>query len=92
MITIGSLTPAYLHYGDALLLLLLGYSVLLFLNSLLFVRSFTVLEYLKVLAGLFSLIYIGVLIGVTLWLTVLCLVLSVLLFFDCYYRYSGNLI
>lgn len=91
MITIGSLTPAFLHYRDASSLIFFGYSVLLLLNSLLFAGSFTLVEYLKIVAGLFFLIYIGVLVGIIPWLAVLSLVLSVYLFFRCYYRYSGNI-
>lgn len=86
IITIGCLTPDYLHCADAFALFFFGYSVLLLMNSLLFIRLFVILEYLKIVTGLFLLIYIGVLIGIIPWLAVLFLALSAYLFFSRYYR------
>jgi hypothetical protein len=88
MTTIGCLTPAFLHYTDAFLFIFFGYSVLLLLNSLLFIRRFKIAEYLKILVGVFFLTYIGVLMGIIPWLAVFYFILSLYLFFSFYYRYE----
>jgi hypothetical protein len=88
MVTIGLLTPAWLHYTDAVLFVFFGYSVLLLLNSILFIRPFKMIEYLKIIFCFFFLLYAGVVMGIVPWITVVFLALSVCLFFTRYYRYE----
>jgi hypothetical protein len=63
MITLRWLTPVYIGYGDAGLLIFFGWSILLFLNSMLFIQFFKKFDYLKIVTGLFLLIFIVVLTG-----------------------------
>jgi len=88
IITIGWLTPAYLHYQDALLFIFFGYSSLLLLNSLLCVKSFRITAFLKLSVVYFFFIFVAVLAGVLLWLILFSLILSVSLFFGRYYAYE----
>ena len=64
IIIIEWLTPAYISYSDAILFIFFGYGLLLFLNSLLFIRFFRKLDYLKIVTGLFLIIFIAVLTGI----------------------------
>ena len=88
IITIGYLTAAYLHYQDALLFIFFGYSVLLLLNSLLFIKSFTMFGYLKIITGFFFVIFLAMVSGMLQWLTVFSFILAIVLFFSRYYRYE----
>jgi hypothetical protein len=88
MITIGCLTPVFLHYADAFSFVCFGYSVLLLLNGLLFIRSFKMVDYLKIIVGVFFLTYIGILVGMIPWLAVFYFFLAGWLFFTRYYRYG----
>ena len=49
IVVIISLTPDHIPFPDAILLVFFGYSILLFLNSLLFIRFFKPSDYLKIL-------------------------------------------
>ena len=89
IITIGYLTPAYLHYQDALLFIFFGYSVLLLLHSLLFIKSFTMFDYLKIITGFFFVIFLAMVSGMLQWLTVFSFILAIVLFFSRYYRYEA---
>ena len=63
MITIGWLMPHYIRYRDGLGFLLAGYSILLLLNSFLFITSLTKSDFLKLVFLLFGILYVGVLSG-----------------------------
>jgi hypothetical protein len=88
IITIACLTPGYLRYQDAGLLIILGYSTLLLLNSLLLVRHFPVTTFLKVAVVYFFIIFVAVLSGTLLWLSIVSLLLSAISFFKGYYAYE----
>jgi hypothetical protein len=88
IMTIGWLVPNHLQYTGAFLFVFFGYSVLLLLNSLLFVKFFRMLDYLKIIVGIFFFIFIGVLTGILLWLSVFSFILSIYLFFSRYYRFE----
>jgi hypothetical protein len=88
MITILLLTPRYLNIQSAFLCGFLAYSILLFLNSLLFIRAFKTNEYLKITLVLFMIIYFSVLTASVPWLCVLLLISSVVIFRRFYYRYG----
>jgi hypothetical protein len=85
MILIGTGIPNHLSYPTAFFLFFFGYSVLLLLNSLRFIPLGKI-ALLKVLTGIFFLIFLGVLSGTLLWLAVLFLVLSPWIFIARYYR------
>jgi hypothetical protein len=88
ILTIAWMLPDHLHFKDAFLFVFFGYSVLLLLNSLLFVKFFRMLDYLKIIVGIFFIIYIGVLTGILLWLSVFSFIISIYLFFSRYYQYE----
>jgi hypothetical protein len=88
LLTITLLTPLFLHCKDAFLFGFVGYSVLLLLNSILFIRPWTKKQYMKIIVGIFFLIYIGVLASVVGWIALVCFGGSVYLFFARYYRYE----
>jgi hypothetical protein len=88
VITIARLTPKFLHYADAALLFFFGYSLLLFLNSLLFVQFYKMVDYLKMMVGIFFIVYLSVLTGILLWFSVFTFSTSLYLLFAKYYRYE----
>jgi hypothetical protein len=88
IIVIEWLTPTYLGYADALLFILFGYSVLLFLNSILFIRFFPKFDYLKIVTGLFLFIFMAVLTHSFPAFCLLLFLLSVYIFFRYYYRFE----
>jgi len=82
------LTPGILTYGDAFLFILFGYSLLLLLHSILYIRFFRILDYLKILSGIFFIIFIGVLTGMMFWLSAFALILSIYLFGTRFYQFE----
>jgi hypothetical protein len=88
IITIVLLTPQYLHYNDALLFILVSYSIPLFLNSLLFVKFFRMIDYLKIIFFVFFTEYIAILAGMTVFLVLLFFLLATSIFKYCYYRFE----
>ena len=87
-ITILTLVPFYLHFSDAILFILFSYSLLLFLNSLLFIQFFKIKDYLKIILCIFLLIYFCVL---TVSIPVLCFFLflsSIGIFQKRYYQFE----
>jgi hypothetical protein len=90
IVVILFLTPTYITYANAALLVFFGYTVLLFLNSLLFISLFRKFDYLKIVTGLYLFIFMAVLMEI---LPVLCfglLFASVYIFFHYYYRWSAS--
>jgi hypothetical protein len=90
IIVIRALTPHFLHFPDALLLVFLGYSVLLLLNSILFIRSYKIKSYLKIMVILFFFVFLGVLTHGLYWLSAGFLLLAVYLFRTKYYQYERS--
>jgi hypothetical protein len=88
IITIVLLTPYYLHFKDAILLILFSYSVLMFLNSLLFIQFFKMKDYLKIILCIFLLIYFSVLTATIPLLCILLFISSMAIFFGSYYQYE----
>ncbi len=85
-ITIVRLMYGPLHTGDAILLAVYGYSLLLLLNSLLFAGALKMGEYVRLIVAIFLLQYGFVLAGALVWLTGIFLVAATGLFFWGYYR------
>ena len=88
IITLACLIPTPLHYGDACRLLFSGYGFLLLLNSLLFRAPFTIQQFLKIVLGLFLLLYFAVMSGTLGWLGVCILGTAAALFTRVYYKYD----
>ncbi|HEY4155528.1 MAG TPA: hypothetical protein VGM24_08870 [Puia sp.] len=88
ILIIGWLTPAHLNFSDAFLFVFFGYSILLLLNSILFIKSVRMTDYLKILVAVFFLLFIAVLTGMVLWLSVFSSILAARLFFRSYYRFE----
>jgi hypothetical protein len=87
-ITIASLTPYYLHFSDAFLFTLFSYSLLLFLNSLLFIQFFRMKDYLKIILCIFLFIYFCVLSKSVPWLCIALFLSSIAVFFGRYYQFE----
>jgi hypothetical protein len=88
IITIVFLTPRYLHFEDAVTLILISYSILLFLNSLLFIQFFRMKDYLKIILGIFFIEYFFVLSGTIALLSILLFISAITMFFSRYYRFE----
>ena len=88
IITILSLAPGYLHYSDAYLFIICSYSLVLLLNSILFIRPFKIRDYLKIVLVIFFVIYFFVLAQAILWITIIFLLAALYLFFSRYYKYN----
>jgi hypothetical protein len=87
-ITIVFLTPLFLHYKDAIVIVLLSYNILLFLNSLLFIQFFKMIDYLKIILCIFFVEYFSVLTGTALLLCALFFIFSISTFILSYYRFE----
>jgi hypothetical protein len=88
MVTIASLTPAFLQFPESSFLVFFGLSILLLLNSLLLFNFSGMADYLKAVAGMFFAIFIAMLAGVLHGLCILFFLLSVIIFFRRYYRHE----
>ena len=88
ILTIVFLTPHYLRPEDAIIFILLSYSLLLFLNSLLFIRFYTMREYLKIILCIFFTEYFFVLSGASSFLCFLLFISAITMFFSGYYRFE----
>ena len=88
IITIVFLTPRYLHFEDAITLILISYSILLFLNSLLFIQFFRMKDYLKIILCIFFIEYFFVLSGTIALLSILLFISAIIMFFSSYYRFE----
>jgi hypothetical protein len=88
MFTLGWLTPHPIRFTDTLGFLLAGYSVLLLLNSLLFVTNWRISDFFKLSGGIFGILYFGVLGGVLIALSGFFFITAFVLFFVGYYRYE----
>jgi hypothetical protein len=87
-ITIAYLTPVYLHTGDAVLFMFFSFTLILFLNCLLFIQLFRSKDYLKIILCLFFLIYFCVLSSSVGWLCISLFISSFVIFFTRYYRFE----
>jgi hypothetical protein len=90
IIIILKMTPAYLNYSQAFLLIFFGWGILLLLNSLLFIRMIKPFDYLKIVSGIYLTIFIAVLTGITVPFTIGLFLISVYLFFQNYYRFENG--
>jgi hypothetical protein len=88
IITIGLLTPFYLHYSDAIIFVLFSFSILMFLNSLLFIQFFRMKDYLKIILCIFIFIYICVLTVSIPWLCIILFLSSFAIFYGRYYQFE----
>jgi hypothetical protein len=88
LFTIIYLTPQYLHVGDAVTFIFLSYAVLLFLNSVLFIKYFRMIDYLKIILCIFFVEYFFVLMNLPLLLSVLFFLCAIYLFVFRYYRFE----
>jgi len=90
--TMAVLTPNHLSYSNALLFIFFSYSLLLFLNSLLFIQFFPMKDYLKITLCLFLIIYCSVLTATFLWLCIFLFLSSLFVFRGCYYQYERQVV
>jgi hypothetical protein len=88
MIIIGMMTPAHLNFANAFLLISFGWGILLILNSLLFVRLLKPFDYLKIVSGIYLMIFIAVLAGMIIPFTIGLFLIATNIFFRHYYRFE----
>jgi hypothetical protein len=88
LIVISRLILSFPHFSDAIVMAFFGYGMLMLLNSLLFIQDFKMIDYLKIITGIFILVFISVLTGIIGLFSACSLILSVYLFFAQYYRYE----
>jgi hypothetical protein len=82
------LTPKYLDFRYTFLFIFFAYSVLLFLNSLLFIQFFSMKYYLRIILCIFLFIYLSVLTGYFVLFCTLLFLASGFIFFDRYYQFE----
>ena len=88
IIIIVLMTPVHLDYSNALLLIFFGWGILILLNSLLFIRLFKPFAYLKIISGIYLMVFIAVLTGLIFPFTICLFLISAYLFFQGYYRFE----
>ncbi len=90
LITTFWLTPIHLHYGDAVSFFLCAYSLLLLMNSLLFLSDFSTKEFAVVLLGVFCVQYILLPTAGYVCIYLLFFFAAIVLFFQFYHRFEKN--
>jgi hypothetical protein len=88
IIVIVQMTPAHLAFANALLLIFFGWGILILLNSLLFIRFIKPFDYLKIVSGIYLMIFIAVLTGLIVPFTICLFLISGYLFFQHYYQFE----
>ena len=89
MLTLCWLTPVFIRWKDTLGFILSGYSLLLLLNSVLFVAPLKMSDFLKLSLGIFGILYFCVLGDVVIALSGGFFVVAGCLFFRGYWRYQS---
>ena len=82
------MSRVHLNYSDALKMIFFGWGILLMLHSLLFIRLFQPLAYLKIISGIYFLIFIAILAGFIVPFTICLFLVSAYLFFQHYYQFE----
>lgn len=90
-ITALSLMPVHLHVADAFSFCFCAYSLLLLMNSFLFLSDFSTKEFAVVLAGVFCVQYILIPMAGYLSLSILFFMAAVAIFFTRYYRFERDM-
>jgi hypothetical protein len=88
IVIIALMTPFHLDYINAVRLIIFGWGMLILLNSLLFVRLFEPFSYLKIVSGIYLLIFIAILTNLTMPFTICLFLISVYLFSRNYYQFE----
>jgi hypothetical protein len=73
---------------DVFTMAFFGYSMLLLLNSLLFIRHYKMTDYLKIVTGIFFLVYIAVLTGMVAPFSLAVFLVGGIAFLSRYYQYE----
>jgi hypothetical protein len=88
IITISVRTPANLTYPEAATFVVLGYGILLLLNSLQLYNYSGVREYFKIIMQIFIVFTLSLISRTYLEFSILIFILAVVLFFMRYYRFE----
>jgi hypothetical protein len=88
IIIIALMTPIHLNYSSALLLIFFGWSLLILLNSLLFIQLYNPFTYLKILTVIYLMVFFTMLTGLIIPFTVSIFLISIYLFSQGYYRFE----
>jgi len=81
-------TPSFLSYSESGFLIILGYGILLLLNSLQLYHYTGLMDYLKTIVQIFFAVIIAMIVRQLYTLSFLFLLLSVIIFFRRYYRFE----
>jgi hypothetical protein len=90
IIIILLMTPVHLEYASTLLLIFFGWGFLFMLNSLLFIRLFNPFAYLKIVSGIYFMVFLAVLTGLITPFTICLFLISIYLFSKYYYRFDST--
>ena len=88
IVIIALMTPIHLDYANALMLIFFGWGVLILLISLLFIQLFKPFAYLKIISGIYLMVFIAVLTGLIVPFTICLFLISGYLFYHHYYRFE----
>lgn len=88
MLMLAWMTPHFIRIGDTIEFILSGYSVLLLMNSLLFIAPFTNRAFLQLCLCIFGILYCCVLGNCLIIMSGIFLVTATVLFFRGYARYE----
>jgi len=91
IIGLWRLTSQCLLVFDALLFIIYGYSLLIFMNGILLISRLSRTDHLQILLGVFILAYFFILGGAVGWLSLLFFSIGVFLFFTKYYTFDNRL-
>jgi hypothetical protein len=88
IIIILLMTPVHLDFVNAFRLIFFGWGILILLNSLLFIGLFKPFSYLKIVSGIYFLVFLAILTGLTVPFTICLFLMSMYLFSQNYYLFE----
>ena len=88
IIIILLMTPVHLDYLNAFRLIFFGWGILILLNSLLFIGLFKPFSYLKIVSGIYFMVFLAILTGLTVPFTICLFLIAMYLFSQNYYRFE----
>jgi hypothetical protein len=88
IIIIVQMAPAHLNYFNAFRLIFFGWGILFMLHCLLFIRLFNPFSYLKIVSGIYLVIFFAILTRLTVPFTIGLFLISIYLFSRHYYLFE----
>jgi hypothetical protein len=88
IIIILLMTPVHLNFANALLLIFFGWGMLILLHSLLFIQLFNPFAYLKIVCGVYLMVFMAILTGLIVPFIIVLFLMSVNIFFRHFYKFE----